>query len=63
MRHAQTEGRERNHGQPRHRFGRVKRRASMVAQSTARVDLTRALVARFRVKGDVAELFTLGMMT
>jgi IS1 family transposase len=63
MRHAQTAGRERHPGQPRHGFGRVQRRASMVAKSTARVDLTRALVARFRVKGDVAELFTLGLIT
>jgi hypothetical protein len=35
----------------------------MVAKSTARVDRTRALVARFRVKGDVAEMFTLGLIT
>jgi hypothetical protein len=35
----------------------------MVAKSTARVDRTRALVARFRVKGDVAEMFTLDLIT
>jgi hypothetical protein len=35
----------------------------MVAQSKQRVDLTLALLARFRVKGDVAEMFPLGMLT
>jgi IS1 family transposase len=63
MRHAQTAGRERHPGRPRQGFGRGTRRASMVAQSTARVDLTRTLLARFRVKGDVAELFTRGLIT
>jgi hypothetical protein len=63
MRHAQTAGRERHPGQPRRGFGRGTRRARMVAKSTARVDLTRALLARFRVKGDVAEMFTLGLIT
>jgi IS1 family transposase len=63
MRPAQTAGRERHPGQPRQGFGRVLNRASMVAKSTARVDLSRALVARFRGKGDVAELFTLGLIT
>jgi hypothetical protein len=63
MRHAQTAGRERHPGQPRQGFERVQSRASLVAKSTARVDRTRALVARFRVKGDVAEMFTLALMT
>jgi hypothetical protein len=63
MRHAQTAGRERHPGQLRQGCGRVQSRARMVAKSTARVDLTRARVARFRVKGDVAEMFTLGLIT
>jgi IS1 family transposase len=62
-RHAQTAGRERHPGQPRQGFGRGTRRVRMVAKSTARVDRTRALVARFRVKGDVAEMFTLSLIT
>jgi hypothetical protein len=63
MRTAQTAGRARPPGQPRPGFRRGTSRARMVAQSTARVDRTRALVARFRGKGDVAEMFTLGLMT
>jgi insertion element IS1 protein InsB len=60
---AKTDGIERNHGQQRHWFGRFKRRSIVVSKSKEMVDLTMALFARFRVNGNVAEIFTLNMIT
>lgn len=58
MSKARTHGIERNHCRQRHGFGRVKRRSIVVSKSKEMVDLTMALFARFRVNGDIAELFT-----
>ena len=63
MSKARTDGIERNHCRQRHWFGRFKRRSMIVSKSKAMVDLTMALFARFRVNGDVAEIFTLDMIT
>ena len=63
MSKARTDGIERNHSQQRHWFGRFKRRSIVVSKSKEMVDLTMALFARFRVNGDVAETFTLDMIT
>ena len=63
MSKAWTDGIERNHGQQRHWFGRFKRRSIVVSKSKEMVDLTMALFARFRVNGNVAEIFTLDMIT
>ena len=63
MSKARTDGIERHHGRQRQWFGRFKRRSMIVSKSTAMVDLTMALFARFRVNGDVAEIFTLDMIT
>jgi insertion element IS1 protein InsB len=63
MSQARTEGIERHHGRQRHGFGRFKRKAIMVSKAKDMVELTVALLARFRINGDVAEIFTLEMMT
>jgi IS1 family transposase len=60
---AQTHTIERNHCRQRHGFGRFKRRSLIVSKAKEMVDLTMALFARFRVNGDVAEIFTLDMIT
>jgi len=60
---ARTDGIERNHCRQRQWFGRCKRKSIMVSKAKARVDLTMALFARFRVNGNVAEIFTLDMIT
>jgi len=60
---ARTDGIERHHGRQRHRVGRFKRRSVIVSKSQDMVDLTMALFARFRVKGDVAEIFTRDIIT
>jgi hypothetical protein len=57
------DGIERNYCRQRHGFGRFKRRSIIVSKSKDMVDLTLALFARFRVNGDVAEIFTLDMIT
>jgi hypothetical protein len=56
-------GIERKHGRQRHGFGRFKRKAIMVSKAKDMVELTMALFARFRINGDVAEIFTLDMIT
>jgi insertion element IS1 protein InsB len=63
MSKARTDGVERNHGRQRHWFGRFKRKSIMVSKAKDMVELTMALFARFRVNGDVAEIFTLDMIT
>ena len=63
MSKSRTDGIERNHGRQRHWFGRFKRQSIMVSKAKDMVDLTMARLARFRVNGDVAELFTLDMLT
>jgi insertion element IS1 protein InsB len=63
MSKAHTDAIERNHGRQRHWFGRFKRKSMIVSQSKVMVDLTMALFARFRVNGDVAEIFALEMIT
>jgi len=63
MSKARTDGIERNHGRQRHGFGRFKRQPIMVSKAEDMVELTMALFARFRVNGDVAEIFTLEMVT
>jgi insertion element IS1 protein InsB len=60
---ATTHDIERNHCRQRHWFGRFKRTSIIVSKAKAMVDLTMALFARFRVNGDVAEIFTLNMIT
>ena len=60
---ATTPGIERNHCRQRHWFGRFKRRSIIVSRAKEMVDLTMALFARFRVNGDVSEIFTLSMIT
>jgi hypothetical protein len=54
---------ERNHCRQRHWFERFKRKSIIVSKAKNMVDLTIALFARFRVNGDVAEIFTLDMIT
>jgi insertion element IS1 protein InsB len=63
MSKAHTEGIERNHCRQRHWFGRFKRRLIVVSRSKEIINLTMALFARFRVNGEVAEIFTLNMIT
>jgi IS1 family transposase len=60
---AHTDSIERNHCRQRHGFGRFKRKSIIVSTAKEMVDLTMALFARFRVNGDVAEIFTLDMIT
>ena len=63
MRKAHTDGIERNHGRQRHGLGRFKRRSMIISRAKEMVDLPMALFARFRVNGDVAEIFALDMIT
>jgi insertion element IS1 protein InsB len=63
MSKAKPHGIERNHCRQRHWFGRFKRRSIIVSRAKEMVDLTMALFARFRVNGNVSEIFTLGMIT
>jgi insertion element IS1 protein InsB len=63
MSKAHTDGIERNHGRQRHWFGRFKRKSIIVSKAKDMVKLTMALFARFQVNGDVAEIFTLDMIT
>ena len=63
MSKAHTDAIERNHCRQRHWFGCFKRKSIIVSKSKAMVDLTMALFARFRVNGDVAEIFSLDMIT
>jgi insertion element IS1 protein InsB len=63
MSKAHTEGIERNHCRQRHWFGRFKRRSIVVSRSREMINLTMALFAGFRVNGEVAEIFTLNMIT
>jgi insertion element IS1 protein InsB len=63
MSKAETHGIERNHCRQRHWFGRFKRRSIVVSRSKEMVDLTMGLFARFRVNGDVSEIFTLDVIT
>jgi insertion element IS1 protein InsB len=63
MSKARTDGIERHHSRQRHWFGRFKRKSIMVSKAMALVDLTMALLARFRVNGTVAEIFTRDMIT
>ena len=63
MSKAETHGIGRNHCRQRHWFGRFKRGSIIVSRAKAMVDLTMALFARFRVNGDVSEIFTLSMIT
>ena len=58
-----THGIERNNCRNRHRFGRFKRRSIVVSKCREMVDLTMALFARFRVNGDVSEIFQLNSIT
>ena len=58
MSKARTGGIERNHCRQSHWFGRFQRRSIVVSRSKEMVDLTMALFARFRVNGDVSEIFT-----
>jgi insertion element IS1 protein InsB len=60
---AWKDGIERKQCRQRYCFGRFKRRSIIVSKSKDMVDLTMALFARFRVNGDVAEIFTLDMIT
>jgi insertion element IS1 protein InsB len=62
MSKTRTDSIERNHCQQRHWFGRFKRRSIVVSRSKEMVDLTMALFARFRVNGDVSEIFTLDVI-
>ena len=63
MSKAHTDAIERNHGRQRHWFGRFKRKSIIVSKAKEMVELTMALFARFRVNGDVSEIFTLNMIT
>ena len=63
MSKAHTDAIERNHGCQRHWFGRFKRKAIIISKAKDMVELTMALVARFRVNGDVAEIFTRNIIT
>ena len=58
-----THGIERNNCRNRHWFGRFKRRSIVVSKCREMVDLTMALFARFRVNGDVSEIFQLSSIT
>jgi insertion element IS1 protein InsB len=62
MSKARTDGIERNHCRQRHWFGRFKRKSIIISKSKDMVDLTMALFARFRVNGDVTEIFALDMI-
>ena len=59
---AETHRIERNNGRMRHWFGRFKRKPIIVSKSIEMVDLTIALLARFRVNGDVFDILKLGGM-
>jgi insertion element IS1 protein InsB len=63
MSKAHPDGIERNHCRQRHWVGRFKRRSMIISRAKEMVDLTIALFARFRVNGDVAEIFALDMIT
>jgi insertion element IS1 protein InsB len=63
MSKARTDGIERNHGRQRQWIGRFKRKSIIVSIAEDMVELTMALFARFRVNGDVAEIFTRDMIT
>jgi insertion element IS1 protein InsB len=63
MSKARADGIERHHGRQRHWFGRFKRKSIILSKAKDMVELTMALFARFRVNGDVAEIFTLDMIT
>jgi hypothetical protein len=63
MSKARTDGIERNHCRQGHWFGRFKRKSIIVSKAKDMVELTMALFARFRVNGDVAEIFPLDMIT
>jgi insertion element IS1 protein InsB len=63
MSKARTDGIARNHCRQRHWCGRFKRQSLMVFKAKDMVELTMALFARFRVNGDVAEIFPLDMIT
>ena len=63
MRQSHPERLERHQGRQRQWLGRGKRKSRMGSQSKALVDLPRALCARFRVNGTVAESCTLEMMS
>ena len=52
-----THGIERNNCRNRHWFARFKRKSIVVSKCKIMVDLTMALFARFRVNGDVKEIF------
>ena len=54
---------ERNNCRNRHWFGRFKRKSIAVSKSEEMVDLTMALFARFRVNGNVSEIFTFDMIS
>jgi insertion element IS1 protein InsB len=56
---ATTHDIERNHCRQRHWFGRFKRKSIIVSKSTAMVDLTMALFAKFWVNGNQDELISL----
>ena len=62
MSKAKTAEIERNHCRQRHWFGRFKRKSIIVSKAKDMVDLTMALFARFRVNGNVSEIFTLNMI-
>jgi len=62
MSKAKTAEIERNHCRQRHWFGRFKRKSIIVSKAKDIVDLTMALFARFRVNGNVSEIFTLNMI-
>jgi insertion element IS1 protein InsB len=48
---------ERNNYRNRHWFGRFKGKSIVVSKSEEMVDLTMALFARYRLNGDVSEIF------
>ena len=54
---------ERNHCRQRHWFGRFKGKLITVSKAKEIVELTMALFACFGLNGDVAEIFTLDMIT
>jgi IS1 family transposase len=58
-----THGIERNNCRNRHWFGRFKRKSIVISKCEEMVDLTMALFARFRVNGDVSEIFQLSSIT
>ncbi|HBQ28587.1 MAG TPA: hypothetical protein DD719_04145 [Desulfotomaculum sp.] len=63
MNKSATHGIERNNCRNRHWFGRFKRRSIVVSKCMEMVDLTMALFVRFRVNGDVSEIFQLNSIT